>query len=188
MRSKSSVSIIVVVLSLFAAVLGCQGDVDTSRLGRDTDGDIDVTSFDGLEVHGRLQVGNTDAVDGPLNLIALQLSLLTECYDELVRPSDSEGNPQAFLGNPVSDVCRLSSSEEVNFQEEDTCQQNLCAQQIFLCLGLKNQELAETTQPVEVTTNPFLPSPMCLSTPDSCISPDGSYEMLLNWVWITAGA
>lgn len=144
-------------------VVGCQGSVDQSLLSVGDDGTVDITRLGDLSIYGRLQVEDGEPVDGPLDLVRLQLSLLTECWDELVVSGDPAH--QAFV-----DVC------SGDFQSEESCHDDICAQQLYLCLGLKNQELAETLVPVDFTVKPFEPD----AGFGAAIMPDGSYDLRLS--------
>lgn len=168
----------VAVALLCVAMLGCQGALDPAAMSQLPDGGVDLTTFEGLQVTGTLDIGSEQGEEAPLDLVQLQVSLLSQCYDELVAdPVDGD--------SVISDVCHGSGEDlgEIDFQREDSCHANICAQQIFLCLGLKNQELAETDIPLEFETYPILIEPLL---GPGIINADGSFDFRLEYV-VTSG-
>jgi hypothetical protein len=170
---KRNFPLTVVLYPFLLVVVGCYGSVDPEQLGLTPDGGVDVTSFDDLEIVGTLDDGNGPGpVTGPLDLAMLQVSLLSRCYDELV----VDGDYQETEG-PIHDVCEASNGLDfIDFQDEDGCHSNICAQQLFLCLGLKNQELAEAVAPVEFATRPFT-----IDSSSSFLFADGSFRIRLYY-------
>lgn len=144
---------------------GCQGNIDPGGLELMPDGGVDVTTYDNLEITGTVSVDGGEPVTGPLDLLRLQSTLLALCYDELVQ------DPVTGLerDNAVAEVCNDHGTFH-DFQNENRCHGVICAQQLYLCLGLKNQELAETVEPITFSSRPF-------TIQQGYINPDGSYYL-----------
>jgi len=124
------------------AAASCYGGPDEKDLHRTPQGGLDTTTYAGMQIIGETKVGDSAPVDGPLDMMQLQLALFSECYDELVT-QDRDG------------LRKICADNQAKVSSGQTCASHFCLNLLYNCVGYKNLELAEAVDIVEFDAAPM---------------------------------
>jgi hypothetical protein len=160
---------------VFLNFIGCQAEPsgEADAVGRTVAAIVTPAALE-LTISGHLRVGDGPTESTELDFHTLQLALMERCMEEIKEQRRDDGGyyydecdlyeehrmwgAGSGLDGKIytsSDWTRTWYDADIN--NDRLCDANLCAGRLFSCLGLKNQQLAETLVPVEISAYPFAP-------------------------------
>lgn len=141
-----------VVVASFVGCPACEVEVDEEAVSTDDQGQPDWTSYRGLHIvaHRWFTVPNKPeeySGYGPVDLLEFENAVYSDCYHAI-----AEDKADEYLH--ICDGVNIDGPG-TNAPPEEYCAYALCAQQLSLCAGYKNLELADAVGAVEFSTTPL---------------------------------